>query len=154
MVLILTLLSPNWLKIEGIGPCWAVLWLLPFSLEMGSWWGSLAALFLAFLLDSLSIGGGSYIPSLLFLSLWWGRLGKQHKQFELNLNLGLLAFLGTAVVGISIWAQKLIFYSFPSLFWFNAWAFHTFLAELIITALIAPLLCSWLLLAWKSTRLK
>ena len=31
----LTLVGPNWISLTGIGPCWAVLWLLPWALEEG-----------------------------------------------------------------------------------------------------------------------
>ena len=135
----ITLVSPHWLKIQGVGPCWSVLWLLPFSLRFGSWLGFVAGLSLGLILDALTLGGASYIPSLAFLGVFWGYLGGRSKQVNSPINLGLHSLFGAGIVGSSLWAQKLFYYgSFLALTWFNAWSLHTLMAELIITGLMAP----------------
>ena len=144
------LLSPNWLKIQGVGPCWPIIWMLPFSLKFGSTWGVLAAVSIGLIADSLTLGDASYLPSFVILGFCWGRLGRQHEKMEPSFNYGFLALVGTLLVGCSLWAQKLIFHSFSSFYWFNASAIHTLIAQSLITGLIAPLLCSWLVVAWKT----
>ena len=145
----LTLISPNWLKIYGVPPCWPIFWLLPFSLKNGRLRGVVAGILLGLLMDSFTMGGASYIPSFLFLSFWWGGYGLQKKTIDLSLNLGLMAIFGTAFVSFSILIQKMTLQSFLSDKLFNNWAMHTFVAEVTITGLLAPVFCSWLLLSYK-----
>ena len=135
------------LSIQGISPCWPVIILLPFALELGPLIGLFSGLILAICLDSFTLGGASYIPSLLLLGWWWGCVGKRYRKIRLGLNLGLFAVIGTACVGSSIWVQQYFSYGFYAIqffHWFNSWAFHTLIAEVIITGLIAPIACSWL----------
>ena len=145
-----TLASPIWLTINGISPCWPLLWLLPFSLKNGIGRASFAGTSLGFLMDAWTIGDVSYVPSFLLLSLVWGRYGILHKNIEFTLNLGLMAILGTAFVSFSIWIQKIFLYGFLRNNWFNSWALHSLISQLIITGLVAPLLCSWILLSYKN----
>ena len=141
--------SPNWLKINGVSPCWPVIFLLPFSLRNDSWKAALAAIFLGFLCDSFTLGEVSYIPSLLFLALVWGRYDMRKKKNELIFNIGLMAIFGTAFVGFSIWLQKIFLYSELRNNWFHGWAIHLLISEVIITGLLAPLVSSWILIAYK-----
>ena len=149
-----TLISPNWLKIYGVAPCWPIFWLLPFSLKNGPVRGVFAGTFLGLLMDSFTMGGASFIPSFVILSALWGRYGLQKKKIELSLNLGLMAIFGTTLVSFSIWIQKIFFQSFLIDKLFNDWAMHTLVAEVTITGLLAPILCSWLLLPYKKTNIK
>ncbi len=145
----LTLISPNWLKIYGVSPCWPILWLLPFSLRNGPLKGVLAGTLLGLLMDSFNMGGASYIPSFMLLSFWWGGYGLQKKTIELSFNLGLMVVLGTTFVGLSIWIQKISSQSFVMDRVFNNWSIYTLIAEVTITGLLAPVVCSWLLLSYK-----
>lgn len=145
----LTLISPNWLKIYGVSPCWPIFWLLPFSLENGPVRGVAAGILLGLFMDSFTMGGASFIPSFLLLSFWWGRYGLQKKKIALSLNLGLMVILGTTFVSFSIWIQKIYFQSFIIDKLFNDWAIHTLISEVTITGLLAPIFCSWLILSYK-----
>ena len=145
----LTLISPNWLKIYGVAPCWPIFWLLPFSLKNGPVRGVVAGILLGLLMDSFTMGGASFIPSFLLLSFCWGGYGLQQKKIDLSLNLGLMAVLGTACVSFSIWMQKISFQSFLIDKLFQNWAIHTLIAEVTITGLLSPILCSWLLLSYE-----
>ncbi len=146
-----TFASPGWFKINGISPCWPVIWLLPFSLKNGLLRSAIAATFLGFLMDSFTIDEVSYVPSLFFLSLLWGRYGKRNNNIELFFNIGLMAIFGTAFVGFSIWAQKIFLYEVLRNNWFHSWSIHVLLSEVIITGLLAPLFSSWLLLTYKKS---
>ncbi len=145
----LTLISPNWLKIYGVSPCWPIFWLLPYSLKNGPVRGVVAGILLGLLMDSFTIGGASFVPSFFLLSFLWGVYGLQKTQIEFKLNLGLMAILGTTCVSFSIWIQKIYLQSFLIDKLFNNWAIHTLISEVTITGLLAPLFCSWLLRSYK-----
>ena len=139
------ILSPDWFKINGIMPCWPVIFLLPFSLKNSPWRSSIAAIACGIFIDSFTVSDASYIPSLLLLSLVWSQYGLHNKKIELFLNLGLMAIFGTAVVGFSIWVQKIILYSILRNNWFHSWSIYVLISEVIITGLVAPLFSSLLL---------
>ena len=143
------ILSPGWLKINGIPPCWPVVFLLPFSLTNNPKRSAIASILLGIFIDSFRVGSVSYIPSLLFLSFVWSQYGLHNEKIELFLNIGLMAIFGTAFVGISIWLQKILLYSVLRNNWFHSWSFYVLISELIITGLVAPFFSSWILLAYK-----
>ncbi len=141
--------SPDLLKINGVSPCWPVIWLLPFSLKNTLWKSSIASILLGIFMDSFTISDVSYIPSLFLLSLVWSQYGLHNKKIELFFNIGLMAVFGTAVVSLSIWIQKIIVYSFLRNNWFYSWSIYAFTAEVLITGLVAPFFSSWLLFMYK-----
>ena len=144
--------SPNWLKINGINPCWPVIWLLPFSLKNSPFISVLASIILGIFIDSFTISDVSYIPSLIFLSLVWSQYGLHNKKIELFFNIGLMAIFGTALVGLSIWVQKIILYSTLRNNWFHSWSIYVLMSEMIITGLVAPFFSSWLLFTFKKNQ--
>ena len=88
---LLTLASPAFLKIAGVAPSWAVLWLLPWALVDGPRSGAIAGLSLGLVLDALHLGDATEVPVLLLLGWWWGRLGRLGAPIERSFSLGLLA---------------------------------------------------------------
>ena len=146
---IFSISSPDVLQINGISPCWPVIWLLPFSLKNGFLRAAFSAIFIGILMDSFNVGKVSYVPSLLFLSLLWSWYGMHNKKIELFLNIGLMAIFGTTVVGISIWAQKIILNDNLRNDWFHSWSIYVLISEVIITGIVAPLLSSLLLFTYK-----
>ena len=143
------IISPDWLNINGIKPCWPVILLLPFSLKNSRLRSAIASILLGIFLDSFTISDASYIPSLFLLSLVWSQYGLHNKKIEFFLNIGLMAIFGTVFVGLSIWAQKLFIYSSLRNNWFHSWSIYILISEAIITGLVAPFFSSWLLLAYK-----
>ena len=143
------IISPDWLKINGISPCWPVILLLPFSLKNPPWRAASAAIITGIFVDSFTISDASYIPSLFLLSLVWSQYGLHNKKIELFLNIGLMAIFGTAFVGLSIWVQKIIMYSVLRNNWFHSWSIYVVISEVIITGLVAPFFSSWLLLTYR-----
>ena len=143
------IISPSWLKINGITPCWPVILLLPFSLKNRPFISSTAGVVLGIFIDSFTMSDVSYIPSLLILSLVWSRYGLYNKKIESFLNIGLMAIFGTAFVGFSIWVQKIILYSVLRNNWFHSWSIYILISEVIITGLVAPFFSSWILLTYK-----
>ncbi len=140
----LVLASPGPLKLAGVPPAWPVLWLLPWALVDGPTSGALAGAALGLLLDGLHLGPITEIPALALLGWWWGRLGRQGPPIERSFNLGLLALLGTGLLGASLILQGLLLQPGPT-----TPALHTWLAQTLLTGLLAPLLCSLQLLFWR-----
>ncbi len=139
----LVLAAPAPLLLAGVPPSWAVLWLLPWALVDGPLSGLLAGFGLALVLDALHPGPLSQAPALALLGWWWGRLGRRAPTIQRSFNLGLLALIGAAVLGLSLWLQQL---------WWGAQnlaAVHTLLAQTLLTALLAPLVCSLQVLLWR-----
>ena len=143
--------SLDWLKINGISPCWPVVFLLPYALKNSPFRSSIASILLGILIDSFTVSDASYIPSLLFLSLVWSKYRLHNQKIELFLNIGLMAILGTALVGLTIWFQKIILYSILRNNWFHSWSIYVLISEMIITGLVAPFFSSWLLFTYKKT---
>jgi rod shape-determining protein MreD len=166
----LTLASPGWLKLAGVSPAWAVLWLLPWALVEGRVWGALAGLGLGLLLDALHPGPVTLVPALVLLGWWWGRLGRKGRPIQRSLNLGLLALLGSLGLGLSLMLQWGVLWELsrrtvgelggeprPALLALPGWSWEdlggaglqVLLAQTLITALLAPMLCSLQLLLWR-----
>jgi rod shape-determining protein MreD len=140
---LLTLASPGFLKIAGVAPCWAVLWLLPWALVDGPRSGAIAGLALGLVLDALHLGEATEVPVLLLLGWWWGRLGRLGAPIERSFSLGLLALLGSLALGGSLLLQFHVQGQWPQA------GLHILLAQTLITALLAPMICSLLLLRWR-----
>ncbi len=147
LVPLFQLVAPSWLVLDGVGPSWAMLWLLPWALVDGPVSGGIAGAALGLVLDGLSLGDSSQIPALVLMGWWWGRLGRRGQPIQRSLNIGLLAWIGTLVLGLSLWLQLLMLESADALL--QAWALHTTLAQALITGLLAPMVGSWQLLLWR-----
>ena len=166
----LTLASPGWLKLAGVPPAWGVLWLLPWALVEGRLWGALAGGGLGLLLDALHPGPVTLVPGLALLGWWWGRLGRRGPPIRRSFNLGLLALLGSFGLGLSLMLQwgllwgiarrgiggpagdpQLALLALPGWSWEDlaGAGLHALLAQTLLTALLAPILCSLQLLLWR-----
>ncbi len=152
LVPFMTLAAPSWLTLSGIGPSWVVLWLLPWSLEYGPFSGALAGLYLGLVLDGISLDGATHIPVLIALGFWWGCIGRRGPLIDRSLILGLLALIGSVLVGLSLWVQIVFFQESALLNAFYMWGLRNMLAQAIITGLAAPVVCSWLLLLARRRR--
>ncbi|WP_036900806.1 MULTISPECIES: hypothetical protein [Prochlorococcus] len=146
LVPFLSFLSPSWIAISNVGPNWSVFWLLPWALQEGAFAGTFAGLCLGMLLDAIHINGATQIPSLMLLGFWWGLLGRKAPTITNSFSLGLLAWLGTCVIGLTIWLQKIFFISESKTFFFHNGFFYALFAQAIVTALLAPMICSWMFL--------
>jgi hypothetical protein len=122
-----------------------VLWLLPWALVDGPASGAIAGLALGLVLDGLHLGQASEVPVLMVLGWWWGRIGRRGVPIERSYNLGLLALLGSLLLGISLLLQLYWRGQLPLL----QAGVHTLLAQSLITGLLAPVLCSLQLLRWR-----
>ncbi|MFN7227698.1 MAG: rod shape-determining protein MreD [Synechococcaceae cyanobacterium] len=178
LVPLLTLGTPPLLRLAGVPPCWPVLWLLPWALADGPLSGALAGLAVGLLVDGLHPGWVSQIPALVGLGWWWGRIGRRGPPIRRSFNLALLALLGSALLGCSLmvqwalssWRGALVAGGRPAgsaagldlgvepaLLALPGWhgadllaaGVHSLLAQTLLTALLAPILCSLQLLLWR-----
>ena len=145
----LTLAQPTWLTLSGVAPSWVVLWLLPWSLVDGPVAGVIAGAGLGMVLDGLSLGDASQVPALMLMGWWWGRLGRRGQPIQRSLNLGLLAWLGSMLLGLSLLASLLIRLGWPLDPQLWSWVWHTLWCQALITGLLAPMLASVQLLLWR-----
>lgn len=140
---VLILASPSWLQLDAMGPAWAVLWLLPWALVDGPISGALVGSGLGLLLDGLHGSSVTLIPALAALGWWWGRLGRRTVVSERSVSLALLALAGSLVLGGSLLLQLHLLHQIP------ATALQMLWSQALITALLAPLVCSLELLFWR-----
>ena len=47
----------------------------------------------------------THVPALLLLGWWWGRMGRRAPPIQRSFSLGLLALLGTALLGLTLMLQ-------------------------------------------------
>jgi hypothetical protein len=170
IVPLLTLASPAPLRLAGIAPAWAILWLLPWALVDGPLSGLLAGAAVGLLLDALQPAAVAQWPALMLLGLWWGRLGRSGPTMDHSFGLGLLAMLGCLLLDLSLMLQWLLASSLGRaegrigavgidaaslaqpgwhLSELGQAGLHVLLARILITGLLAPVLCSLQLLFWR-----
>jgi rod shape-determining protein MreD len=139
----LALASPAVLQLGGVGPAWAVLWLLPWALMDGPVSGIVVGTALGLVLDDLQRGAGSVVPALALLGWWWGRLGRRRVVIERSVSLALLAVLGSLLLGGTVVLQQLLAGHF------SAASLQVLWAQALLTGLLAPLVCSLQVLLWR-----
>ncbi len=149
VVILFELASPSFITISGVSPSWSVLWLLPFSLVAGPFFGAFAGLCFGLVLDGLSLSYFTQVPAFVILGWWWGNLGRRSTSIERSWSLGLLAWIGTGFVGLTFLFQiNLTSFEVPGAL-LNAWALNTLLVQAMLTGLLAPLISTWLLTVWR-----
>jgi len=170
LVALLTLASPSWLKLAGVAPAWAVLWLLPWALVDGPLSGVLAGAAVGLLVDGLHPGGVMQWPALMLLGWWWGRLGRRGPPVERSFSLGLLAMVGCLLLDLTLVLQWMLASSLgrgeghgpahgmdPALLAQPGWhlsdlsgaGLQVLLARMLVTGLLAPVLCSLQMVLWR-----
>ncbi len=153
LIPILFLWHPNWLGIMGTQPYWPLFWLLPWSMIYGSINGLIVGLFLGIILDSLSIGGGfTQIPGLILCGIWFGRFRTSENILVAHLRYGLICAIGSFLCGSFYYFQFLI-QDFPdNQFLLFIPSVKNVLAQVFLTGLFAPFLCSQLFRLFKRSK--
>jgi len=170
LVPLFTLATPGWLKLAEVAPAWAVLWLLPWALVDGPLSGVLAGAALGLLVDGLHPGGVTQVPALMLLGWWWGRLGRRGPPVERSFSLGLLAMVGCLLLDLTLVLQWILASSLgrgeghgaahgidPALLAQPGWhlsdlsgaGLHVLFARMLVTGLVAPVLCSLQMVLWR-----
>ncbi len=152
---IIFLWHPNWLGFLGVQPYWPLFWLLPWSMLNGSINGLVFGLFLGLILDSLTLDNNfSQIPGLIFCGFLFGRI-KLHSDILVgHFRYGLICSFGSFLCG-TFYLSQILYRNFSdsnSLIFISG--FKNILAEVFLTGLFAPFICSQLLKMFKFSRKK
>ncbi len=145
---ILTLLDPKLFHLYGIGPSWAILFLLAWAIKYGRFSGAIIGLCLGLMVDEINSTAITQIPVLLILGWWWGNMGKRSLKIENIFNIGLMSWIGTIILGLSIWLQTILKYQEQELDSLLQWGWNNLLSQSIVTALVAPVIIIWLTKIW------
>ena len=152
---IIFLWHPNWFGFLGIQPYWPLFWLLPWSMINGSINGLIFGLFLGLILDSLTLESSfTQIPGLILCGIWFGRIRIHSDILVGHFRYGLICSLGSLLCGTLYFAQILVKNFSDSNFLLFITSLQNILAEVFLTGLFAPLICSQLLKLFKSYREK
>ena len=145
--------NPNWLGFLGIQPYWPLFWLLPWSIIYGSLDGLTVGLCLGLMLDSITPESNfTQIPGLVLCGIWFGKLSLSSNVVVGHFRYGLICSIASFLCGSLYFFQILIgnlsenniFLYFPSI--------KNIFAQVFITGLFAPLLCSLLFCLFKRSK--
>ena len=155
LIPIIFLWHPNWLGILGIQPYWPLFWLLPWSMINGSINGLIFGLFLGLILDSLTLDiSFTQIPGLILCGIWFGRIKFHSNILVEHFRYGLICSIGSFLCG-TLYFLQILFKNFSyNTFLLFIPSFQNILAEVFLTGIFAPLICSQLLRLFKSSRRK
>ena len=152
---IIFLWHPNWLGFLGVQPYWPLFWLLPWSMINGSIKGLVVGLFLGLILDSLTLDNNfSQIPGLMFCGFLFGRI-KLHSDILVgHFRYGLICSFGSFLCG-TLYLSQVLYRNFSdsNSLMFNS-GVKNILAEVFLTGLFAPFICSQLIRMFKLSRRK
>ena len=148
---IIYLWHPNWLGFLGIQPYWPLFWLLPWSMINGSINGIIFGLFLGLILDAVTLDSNfSQIPGLVLCGVWFGRIKIHSDLLVGHFRYGLICAFGSFLCGTLYFLQILFINFSDNNFLVFIPSVQNILAEVFLTGLFAPLICSQLLRLFKS----
>jgi len=155
LVPIIFLWHPNWIGFFGIQPYWPLFWLLPWSILYGSINGLIFGLFLGLILDSITVNSNfTQIPGLILCGIWFGKIKIQSDILLGHFRYGLICSIASFLCGILYFLQILFKNFSESTFLLFIPSVHNILAEVFLTGIFAPLICSQLLRLFKYSREK
>ena len=153
LIPVIFLWHPNWLGFLGIQPYWPLFWLLPWSMINGSINGLIFGFFLGLILDAVTVANSfTQIPGLLLCGIWFGRI-KIHSDILVgHFRYGLICCIGSFLCG-TIYFIQILFKNFSSSsFALFIPSLQNIFAEVFLTGLLAPLICSKLLRLFKFSK--
>jgi len=152
---IIFLWHPNWIGFFGVQPYWPLFWLLPWSMLNGSINGIIFGLFLGLILDSLTLDSSfTQIPGLILCGFLFGRITLNNDILVGHFRYGLICSFGSFVCG-TLYFLQILFKNFSdSNFLLFIPSVQNILAEVFLTGLFAPLICSQLLRIFQYSRRK
>ena len=152
---VIFLWHPNWLGFLGVQPNWSLFWLLPWSMIYGSINGLIFGLFLGLILDSLTLESTfTQIPGLILCGVLFGKIKLQSDTLVSHFRYGLICSFGSFLCGTLNFLQILFKNFSDSMFLLYIPSFQNILAEVFLTGLFAPLICSQLVRMFKLSKKK
>ena len=155
LIPIIFLWHPNWLGFLGAQPYWPLFWLLPWSMINGSINGTLFGLFLGIVLDSVTLDSNlTQIPGLMLCGIWFGRIKIYSPTLIGHFRYGLICSLGSFLCG-TLYFLQILFKNFSdSIILLFIPSIQNILAEVFLTGLFAPLICSQIIRIFNSSKEK
>ena len=152
---IIFLWHPNWLGFLGVQPYWPLFWLLPWSMINGSINGLIFGLFLGLILDSLTLDNNfTQIPGLMLCGILFGRIKLNRDILVGHFRHGLICSFGSFLCG-ALYFLQILFKNFSDgSFLLFIHGLKNILAEVFLTGLFAPFICSQLLIIFKFSKRK
>ena len=152
---IIFLWHPNWFGFFGIQPYWPLFWLLPWSMINGSINGLIFGLFLGLILDSLTLDSNfTQIPGSILCGFFFGRIKLHSDIFVGHFRYGLICAFGSFLCG-TLYFLQILFRNFS---YSNSLMFipsvKNIFAEVFLTGIFAPFICSKLLILFKFSKRK
>ena len=150
---IVYLWDPNWLEFFGVQPYWTLFWLLPWSMVYGPIDGLIVGLCLGLILDSLSPETSfTQIPGLVICGIWFGKVSLSSDPVIGHFKYGFICSFASFLCGLLYFSQILIEnLSQNSIFLYFS-SIRNIFAQVFITGLFAPLLCSLLFSLFKQSK--
>ena len=145
--------DPNWLEFFGVQPYWPLFWLLPWSMIHGSIDGLIVGLYLGLILDSISLDSSfTQIPGLVLCGLWFGKISFSSNMIIGHFKYGLICSIASFLCGLLYFIQIVIQnLSDNSIFLYFS-SIRNIFAQVFITGLFAPLLCTLLSSLFKRSK--
>ncbi len=145
--------DPDWLEFLGVQPYWPLFWLLPWSMIYGSIDGLIVGLFLGMILDSVSPDSSfTQIPGLVLSGIWFGKLSISSNGFIAHFRYGLICSIACFLCNSLYFFQILIKNLSDNNIFFYFSSIGNIFAQVFITGLLAPLLCSLLFVLFQKSR--
>ncbi len=152
---IIFLWHPNWLGFLSVQPYWPLFWLLPWSMINGSINGLIYGLFLGLILDSLTLDSTfTQIPGLGLCGVLFGRIKFHNDILVGHIRYGLICSFGSFLCGTIYFLQILLKNFSDGNFIMFIPGVKNILAEVFLTGLFAPFICSQLIRMFKFSRRK
>ena len=143
---IIFLWHPNWIGFLGVQPYWPLFWLLPWSMINGSINGLIFGFFLGLTLDSITLESNfTQIPGLILCGFLFGRIKLNSDILVGHFRYGLICSFGSFLCGTTYFLQILFKNFSDSTFLLFLPSVQNIFAEVFLTGLFAPLICSKLL---------
>ena len=137
--------DPNWLEFIGVQPYWPLFWLLPWSIIYGPIDGFIVGLCLGLILDSISSDSSfTQIPGLVLSGIWFGKLSFSNNIFIDHFKYGFICSIASLLCGSIYFSQILIENLSENSIFLYLSSISNIFAQVFITGLFAPLLCSLL----------
>tara|TARA_B100000242_G_scaffold119001_1_gene83290 strand:+ start:247 stop:765 length:519 start_codon:yes stop_codon:yes gene_type:complete len=152
---IIFLFHPHWLGFLRVQPYWPLFWLLPWSMINGPINGLIFGIFLGLILDSVTLQSNfTQIPGLIVCGVLFGKIRFHSDMLLGHFRYGLICSLGSFLCG-SLYYLQILFKNFPDgTFILFIPSLQNIFAEVFLTGLLAPLICSQLTKMFKFSRRK
>ena len=152
---IIFLWHPSWLGFLGVQPYLPLFWLLPWSMIHGPINGLIFVLFLGLILDSITLDNNfTQIPGLILCGILFGKIKFNSNVLVRHFRYGLICSFGSFLCG-TLYLVQILFRNFlDGNFLMFIPGIKNILAEVFLTGLFAPFICSQLIRMFKFSRRK